>query len=155
MPTLLTRTLTAAMLSVFSAAAAQAGDIAVDDPFARASAGPAKVGAAFMTLKNSGAAADALVAAESPVAARAELHAHTSDGDVMRMRQVSLIDVPAGESVDLQPGGLHIMLIDLKEPLKQGETFPLTLTFAKAGTMTVQVPVKSPGEMAPMPGHQH
>ena len=47
------------------------------------------------------------------------------------------------------------MLIDLKEPLKQGETFPLTLTFAKAGTVTVQVPVKSPGEMAPMPGHQH
>jgi copper(I)-binding protein len=155
MATLLTRILAAAMLSALSSAAAHAGDIVVVDPFARASAGPVKVGAAFMTLKNSGAAADALVAAESPVAARAELHAHTSDGDVMRMRQVSLIDVPAGESVDLQPGGLHIMLIDLKEPLKQGETFPLTLTFAKAGTMTVQVPVKSPGEMAPMPGHQH
>jgi copper(I)-binding protein len=155
MPTLLTRTLTAAMLSVFSAAAAQAGDIAVDDPFARASAGPARVGAAFMTLKNSGAAADALVAAESPVAARAELHTHIKDGDVMRMRQVLSIDVPAGGTVSMQPGGLHIMLIDLKEPLKQGETFPLTLTFAKAGTVTVQVPVKSAAEMAPMPGHQH
>ena len=105
MATLLTRILAAALLSALSSAAAHAGDIAVVDPFARASAGPVKAGAAFMTLKNSGAAADALVAAESPVAARAELHAHISDGDVMRMRQVSLIDVPAGESVDLQPGG--------------------------------------------------
>jgi copper(I)-binding protein len=145
------------MLSVSAAAAAHAGDIAVTDPFARASAGPAKVGAAFMTLKNSGAADDALVAAESPVAARAELHTHIKDGDVMRMRQVPSIDVPARGSVSLQPGGLHIMLIDLKEPLKQGESFPLKLTFAKAGTLTVQVPVKSPAEMAPMPGatNQH
>jgi periplasmic copper chaperone A len=154
MPTLLARTLTAAMLSVFSAAAAHAGDIAVEDPFARASAGPVKVGAAFMIVKNSGAAADALVAAESPVAARAELHTHIKDGDVMRMRQVSSIDVPAGGTVSLQPGGLHIMLIDLKEPLRQGETFPLTLTFAKAGTVAVYVPVKSPAEMGSMPEHQ-
>jgi copper(I)-binding protein len=142
------------MLSVFSAAAAHAGDIAVEDPFARASAGPAKVGAVFMIVKNSGAAADALVAAESPVAARAELHTHIKDGDVMRMRQVSSIDVPAGGTVSLQPGGLHIMLIDLKEPLRQGETFPLTLTFAKAGTVAVYVPVKSPAEMGSMPEHQ-
>ena len=155
MHSLLTRALMAAMLSVSSAAAAHAGDIAVDDPFARASAGPAKVGAAFMTLKNSGAEADALVAAESPVAAHAELHTHIMDGDVMRMRQVAAIDVAPGETVSLQPGGLHIMLIDLKEPLKQGETFPLTLTFAKAGKVAVRVPVKSPAEPAPMPGHQH
>ena len=104
-----------------------------------------------MIMKNSGAAADALVAAELPVAARAELHTHIKDGDVMRMRQVSSIDVPAGGTVNLQPGGLHIMLIDLKEPLRQGETFPLTLTFAKAGKVTVYVPVKSPGEMARCP----
>jgi periplasmic copper chaperone A len=155
MPSLLTRTLTAAMLSILSAAAAYAGEIAVDNPFARASAGPAKVGAVFMTLKNSGAADDALVAAESPVAARAELHMHVMDGDVMRMRQVASIDVPAGGTVSLEPGGLHIMLIDLREPLKQGETLPLTLTFAKAGKVTVQVPVKSPAETAPAPGHQH
>ena len=60
-----------------------------------------------------------------------------------------------GGSVQLAPGGVHLMLIDLKEPLKQGETFPLTLTFAKAGAMTIKVPVKAPAEMAPMPGHQH
>jgi copper(I)-binding protein len=73
----------------------------------------------------------------------------------MRMRQVASIDVPAGGTVSLEPGGLHIMLIDLREPLKQGETLPLTLTFAKAGKVTVQVPVKSPAETAPAPGHQH
>src|SRR5512132_4333375 len=110
--------------------------------------------AAMLSALSSAAAHAGDIVVVDPFAPRAELHAHTSYGDVMRMRQVSLIDVPAGESVDLQPGGLHIMLIDLKEPLKQGETFPLTLTFAKAGTMTVQVPVKSPGGRAPTPGRQ-
>ena len=145
----------AAMLSIFSASAAYSGDVAVDDPFARASAGAAKVGGVFMTLKNSGPAADALVAAESPVAARAELHTHIREGDIIRMRPVEAIDVPPGGAVSLRPGGQHVMLIDLRQPLKQGETFPLTLTLAKAGKMTIEVPVKSPAEMAPMPSHQH
>lgn len=136
--------------------AALAGGISVDDPFARASAGMAKVGAAFMTLQNAGSD-DKLVSATSPVAEHVELHGHLKDGDVMRMRPVESIDVPAGGSVQLAPGGLHLMLIDLKEPLKQGQLFPLTLTFAKAGAMTIDVPVRSPAEMAPMPmpGHQH
>jgi periplasmic copper chaperone A len=134
--------------------AALAGGISVDDPFARASAGMAKVGAAFMTLQNAGSD-DKLVSATSPVAGHVELHGHIKDGDVMRMRSVESIDVPAGGSVQLAPGGLHLMLIDLKDPLKQGQTFPLTLTFAKAGAMTIEVPVKAPAEIAPMPGHQH
>jgi copper(I)-binding protein len=71
------------------------------------------------------------------------------------MRQIEAIDVPAGGSVSLQPGGLHVILINLKQPLKQGEAFPLTLTFAKGGTLTIEVPVKSPAETAPMPSHQH
>ena len=155
MPTPLARALTVALLSVCSPAGVYAGDITIDVPFARASAGSVKTGAAFMVVKNSGATDDALVGAKSPVAARAELHTHIQDGDVMRMRQVSSIDVPAGGTVSLQPGGLHIMLIDLKEPLRPGETFPLTLTFAKAGTVAVYVPVKSPAEMGSMPEHQH
>lgn len=155
MPTLLARALTVVLLSVCCPAGVHASDITIDDPFARASAGSVKVGAAFMVVKNSGATDDALVGAESPVAARAELHTHIKDGEVMRMRQVSSIDVPAGGTVSLQPGGLHIMLIDLKQPLRQGETFPLSLTFAKAGTLAVDVPVKSPAEMGSMPEHQH
>ncbi len=150
-----TPAMAAAVLSILATVPAYAGDIAVDEPFARASAGGATVGAAYMTLKNSGTTADALVAVASPVAARAELHTHIKDGDITRMRKVEEIDVPAGGSVSLQPGGLHVMLIDLRQPLKQGEEFPLTLTFSKAGTMTIQVPVKSPAEMAPMPSHQH
>ena len=90
--------------------AALAGDISVDDPFARASAGMARVGAAFMTLRNAGSD-DKLVSASSPVAEHVELHGHIKDGDVMRMRSVESIDVPAGGSVQLAPGGLHLMLI--------------------------------------------
>ena len=145
----------AAVLSILTTVPAYAGDIAVDEPFARASAGAVTVGAAYMTLKNSGTMADALVAVASPVAARAELHTHIKEGDITRMRKVEEIDVPAGGSVSLQPGGLHVMLIDLRQPLKQGEEFPLTLTFSKAGTMTIQVPVKSPAELTPMPSHHH
>jgi copper(I)-binding protein len=155
MSSLLKPILTAAILSIVSTVGAYGGDITIDDAFARASAGAAKVGGAFMTLRNSGATADALVGVKSPVAARAELHTHIKDGDIMRMRQIEAIDVPAGGSVSLQPGGLHVMLIELKQPLKQGEAFPLTLTFATAGTMTIEVPVKSQAEMAPMPSHQH
>lgn len=155
MNSLLRRAMAAAMLIIFSASGGNAGDITVDDPFARASVGAVKVGAVFMTLKNSGPAADALVAVESPVAARAELHTHIEEGDIIRMRPVEAIDVPPGGAVSLRPGGQHVMLIDLRQPLKQGETFPLTLTLAKAGKMTIEVPVKSPAEMAPMPSHQH
>lgn len=155
MDTWLRRAIVAGMLSIFSTPIAYAGDITVDAPFARASAGAATVGAVFMNLKNSGATADALVAAESPVAARAELHTHIREGDIIRMRPVQAIDVPAGGAVSLQPGGLHVMLIDLRQPLKQGEVFPLTLTFAETGALTIQVSVQSPAGMAPMPAHKH
>ena len=144
--------LPAALAAVVLARPVVAADISVQDPFARASAGMAQAGAAFMTLKNTSAVNDQLVAASTPVSATAELHNHIKEGDVVRMRQVPSIEVPAGGSVALQPGGLHVMLLGLKQPLREGETFPLTLTFAHAGAVTVEVPVKSAGEMAPMPG---
>jgi periplasmic copper chaperone A len=151
---MLSKTIPAALLAVTLAAPVLAADITVAEPFARASAGMAQVGAAFMTLKNGSASDDKLLTASSPVAAGAELHNHIMEGDIMRMREVSSIDVPAGGTVALQPGGLHVMLMGLKQPLRQGEVFPLTLTFAKAGAITVEVPVKAPAEMSPMPGHQ-
>lgn len=132
-----------------------AAEITVQDPFARASAGMAETGAAFMKLNNASAVNDQLVAASTPVSAKTELHDHIKEGDIMRMRQVPSIEVPAGGTVSLQPGGLHIMLMGLKQPLREGETFPLTLTFAHAGAVTVEVPVKSVGEMAPVPGVKH
>ncbi len=145
----------AALAAALCARSVLAADITVTDPFARASAGAASTGAAFMTLKNTSATDDRLVGASSPIAASAELHDHIKDGDIVRMRSVPEIDVPAGGAVALKPGGLHVMLIGLKQPLREGEEIPLTLTFAKAGTVIVEVPVKSAGEMPPMPEMQH
>ncbi|MFZ1414656.1 MAG: copper chaperone PCu(A)C [Defluviicoccus sp.] len=119
------------------------GDLKIDHPWARASAGAAANGAAYMTITTAGTATDQLVKAASPVADKVELHTHILDGDVMRMRPVSGITVNVGEPAVLRPGGLHVMLIGLKEPLKQGGQFPLTLTFEKAGTVTVQVDVEA------------
>lgn len=136
-------------------AAPKAGDIAVEQPFARAT--PAKVGGVFMTLKNAGGTADKLVKAASPVAENVELHTHVKDGDAMRMRPVENIPVPARGQTALEPGGYHVMLIGLKQPLKEGAQFPLTLTFEKAGTVTIQVPVMKAGSMgdAGHGGHKH
>lgn len=135
--------------------APKAGDIAIEQPFARAT--PAKVGGVFMTLKNAGGTADKLVKAASPVAESVELHTHVKDGDAMRMRPVEDIPVPAKGQTGLVPGGYHVMLIGLKQPLKEGTQFPLTLTFEKAGTVTIQVPVMKAGSMgdAGNGGHKH
>lgn len=86
---------------------------------------------------------DVLQSASSPVAGVVELHTHLHDNGVMRMRQVPEIVIPAQQKVALQPGGLHIMLIDLKAPLKVGDTVPLTLRFETAGSVQLDVPVKA------------
>ncbi|MFN3399349.1 MAG: DUF1775 domain-containing protein [Ferrovibrio sp.] len=136
-----------------AAAAVKVGDIAVEQPFARAT--PAKVGGVFLTLKNGGGTADRLVKAASPVAESVELHTHIKDGDAMRMRAVENIPVPAHGQTALEPGGYHIMLIGLKQALKEGGSFPLTLTFEKAGSVTVTVPVQKAGAPAASGGHDH
>lgn len=142
-------------LAILPFTAAFAADITVTQPWARATPAPGGAGAAFMTISNAGAA-DELVKAASPVANVAELHTHTMEGGVMRMSAVPAIEIPANGSATLAPGGLHVMLMGLKAPLAEGSSFPLTLTFAKAGEMTVTVPVMGPGAMAPganmMPG---
>lgn len=131
--------------------AAQIGDIRILAPFARAT--PAKVGGAFMTLQNAGGGADRLLKAESAIAESVELHTHVKDGDAMRMRPVDAIDVPAGGKAELAPGGHHVMLIGLRQPLKEGERFTLTLTFATAGRVDVEVPVMKMGAGAG--SHRH
>lgn len=136
-----------------AAASNKAGDIAIEQPFARAT--PAKVGGVFLVLKNGGGTADKLVKAASPVAENVELHTHIKDGDAMRMRAVDNIPVPAKGQTALEPGGYHIMLIGLKQPLKEGGSFPLTLTFEKAGSVTVTVPVQKAGAGSSSGGHEH
>jgi periplasmic copper chaperone A len=124
------------------------GSLKIDHPWARASAGPARNGAAFFTVENSGRA-DRLVAVSGDLAQRVELHTHRMEGDVLQMRQVEAVEVPAGGTAVLQPGGFHVMLIGLEQPLKEGDHFPLTLTFEQAGSITVEVKVEAVASMGP------
>jgi copper(I)-binding protein len=151
--------LLAAGLSGFDAPAAFAHDyklgaLSIGHPWARASAGPARNGAAFLVIENTGAA-DRLIAVSGEVSERAELHHHMMAGDVMKMRRVEAVEVPANGTAALQPGGLHIMLIGLKQPLQEGERFPLTLTFEAAGEVTVEVAVEGVAGMGPQGGMDH
>ena len=151
--------LLAAGLSGFNAPAAFAHDyklgaLSIAHPWARASAGPARNGAAFLVIENAGAA-DRLIAVSGEVSERAELHSHMMEGDVMKMRRVEAVEVPANGTAALQPGGLHIMLIGLKQPLQEGERFPLTLTFKAAGEIVVEVAVEGVAGMGPQGGTEH
>jgi copper(I)-binding protein len=106
--------------------------VSVSDAYARAIPPGQPNSAVFLTLNNPSGQPRALVAAASPVADAVELHTHIEEGGMMRMRRVERIEVPAGESVSLKPGGLHVMLIGLTRDLNPGETFPVTLQFEPA-----------------------
>lgn len=121
------------------------GDLLIDHPWARPTAGQAKNGAAYLRIVNSGAKADKLLSATTPAAKRAELHTHEHVDGVMRMRQVKSVEVPAKGEVAFKPGGLHVMLFDLEKPLHEGFGFPLMLTFEKAGKVEVTVQIEKPG----------
>ena len=130
----------------------KAGPVDIEHPWARATASSARNGAAYMVLSTHGPDGDRLLSASSPAADKAELHTHQMDNGVMKMRQVDAIEVAPGSPTALQPGGLHVMLFGLKQPLAQGKTFPLTLTFEKAGSVTVEVNVESAGAVTPPHG---
>jgi copper(I)-binding protein len=152
-----------ALLLVAPSALAQGAGVEVKNAWARATPSGAQTGAAYMTLQSS--AGDRLTGASTPTAQVAQLHTMSMEGGVMKMRQVDGIDLPAGQSVTLKPGSYHIMLTGLAQPLKTGQSFPLTLTFAKAASQTVNVTVQNVGAMGPggkggmeMPGmdmHHH
>jgi copper(I)-binding protein len=134
-------------------AVAQTGDVQVTNAWARATPGAAQTAAAYVTIVS--ATGDRLTGASTSAAQKTELHTMTMDGNVMKMRQVDGIDLPAGQAVTLKPGGYHIMLTGLAQPLTEGQTFQLTLTFDKAGTRDVTVAVQKVGSMGPgttMPG---
>lgn len=131
------------------------GDLVIADPWARASAMMAGNGVVFMTIANRGAGPDRLTKAAANVSEVVELHTHQMENGVMRMRQVPGIDVEPGGQAVLKPGGLHVMLINLKTPLVAGQTFPVTLTFEKAGDVTVDAIVAAPGAMEMPVAHHH
>ena len=112
-------------------------------------------GGAFMVLVNKGGA-DRLLGISADVARSTELHEMKMENDVMRMRQVDGIDIGAGQTVELKPGGYHVMFVGLKAPLKAGERFPMKLKFEKAGEVTVDVTIDAPGAaMAASGAMQH
>lgn len=140
--------MTAALSGPAAAADTAVGDLTIYDPWARATVGTG-AGAAFFSVINRGDSGDRLDGAAADVAKSTELHTHIKDGDVMRMRQVPAIEVPANATTTLQPGGLHVMFLGMKAPLEAGSTFPLTLSFADAGTVTVQVQVRDVAATSP------
>ncbi len=121
---------------------ALAQGIEVRDPYARAASPVARSGAAFMEIVNPGPEDDRLLAVDSDVAVRVELHTHIAEGDVMRMVHVEEgFPLPAGETLRLARGGRHVMLMGLAGPLEQGDAFELTLRFERAGDLSVEIPV--------------
>jgi periplasmic copper chaperone A len=145
---ILSRVLTlAACFLVSGIAAAQTGQLEVKDVWARATVGKPDNGAVYLTIVSP--TPDRLVSASSPVANNTDLMTMEGGSSMMKMSYLKAIDVPANKPVNLKPDGLHVWLAGLKQPLKVGETFPLTLTFEKAGRREVTVAVAKPGARGP------
>lgn len=145
--TILKALLVGAAITVSGSVLAQAvstNAIKIEGAYTRATVPGQQVAGGFMKIENKGAA-DQLVSASSPVAGEVQLHEMAMDGNVMKMRQVKDIPVPAGGAVELKPGGLHLMFMNIKAPLAAGETVPVKLKFAKAGEVEVKMPVNAMG----------
>jgi hypothetical protein len=128
----------------------KAAGIVVEQAWARASI--TAIGAAYVSIRNTGKTTDQLIDVRTPVAKRAELHTHLMDNGIMRMRPLKAIELNPGAPAVMRPGGDHIMLMGLTHRLKRGERFPITLRFAKAGEVTVMVSVAGPGARGPAEG---
>lgn len=126
-----------------------ASTIVVEQPWARATPGGAKTGAAYMTLKNNGASGDRLLSATTSVAEKVQFHKMTNEGGVSRMQEMPNVNLEPGAQVVFQPGGMHMMLVELKQPLKEGQTLSITLQFEKAGSIAATVPIEKVGAMRP------
>jgi len=124
-----------------------AAEVTVLSAWARATPGP--TAAAYLELRNDGGEADRLIGASSPLAERIEFHAHRMADGVMSMAAVPEIALPPGETVRLRPGELHFMLFRIAHALRPGDRFPLTLTFERAGTVTIEAVTAGPGAVQP------
>jgi copper(I)-binding protein len=125
------------------------GDITVIQPWARATPGASTAGVIYLEIRNAGAAPDRLMKIETPAAQSAEVHSMEMQNGMMMMQPEGPLDLDAGKSIVLKPGGMHIMLMNLVKPLKAGDAFQATLTFEHAGPVTVTVPVEKAGATAP------
>lgn len=144
--TALIASLGTAALAGDTARSTQAGDITIEQAFSRETLPNQPVAGAFMTVRNMGAASDRLIGGETEIAGRVEIHEMAMVGDVMKMRKLEDgLEIPAGQDVELKPGGYHVMFFDLTGPLKEGEMFEVTLEFAEAGKVVLPVMVMGKG----------
>jgi copper(I)-binding protein len=161
-----------ALLSVLftpaRAAEVKAGDLVITQAWSRATPGGAKVGGGYLTIENKGSAPDRLIGGSAEIADKVQVHEMAMNNGVMTMRPLDKgLVIEPGKTVKLAPGGLHLMLLDLKSPLKQGDKLPITLEFEKAGKVSLSLDVQGIGaqgpsgadgsgghmEMKKMPGH--
>jgi copper(I)-binding protein len=148
--TLLACVLVLTGLSVARAEDVKAGDLVISQAWSRATPGGAKAGAGYLTIENKGSAADRLVAISGDVAGKIEVHEMAMNNGVMTMRPLDNgLAIEPGKTVTLAPGGYHLMLTDLKQPMKQGDKVPLTLQFEKAGKVAVTLDVQGVGAKGP------
>jgi periplasmic copper chaperone A len=128
----------------------KAGDLVIAQAWSRATPGGAKVGGGYLTIENKGTVPDRLIGGSSEAAGKVELHEMAMNNGVMTMRPLEKgLTIEPGTTVKLAPGGFHLMLMDLKAPLKQGDKLPITLEFEKAGKVQVSLDVQSVGAQAP------
>lgn len=147
----------AALLTLLSAPLraedVKAGDLLITQAWSRQTPSGAKVAGAYLTIENKGTTADRLVSGSTDVAGRFEIHEMAMDGGVMKMRPLDNgLAIDPGKTVKLAPGGYHVMLMDLKGQLKQGDKVPVTLQFEKAGKVNVSLDVQGVGAQAPSGG---
>jgi periplasmic copper chaperone A len=150
------RTLVSAVfLATLAAAPAQAqevraGDLSITQAWSRATPGGAKIGVGYLTIENKGSTPDRLTSASAEIAGKVEVHEMAMHNGVMTMRPLDDgLDIDPGKTVKLAPGGSHLMLVDLKNPLKQGDKVPLTLEFERAGKVELSLDVQAIGAQAP------
>ncbi|WP_262029588.1 DUF1775 domain-containing protein [Microvirga sp. Mcv34] len=136
--------------------AVKAGTLTLEQAWSRATPGGAKVGGGYVSITNTGTAPDRLIGGSFPLASKVEVHEMRLDGDVMRMKPVEGgLEIKPGATVELKPGGLHLMFMDLKEPLKEGQNVKGTLIFEKAGSVEVEYAVRGMGGGAAPAEHKH
>lgn len=147
-------TLAAGVLFSTSVLAGAADNVSVQDPYVRLAPPNAPATGAFMVIKNNGDQEVKVVKADNPMSKATELHTHLNEGGVMKMRPVAAIEIKAKGEAVLKPGGLHVMLIDLKAAMQEGDSVPITLTFDDGSSKQVDAKVVRPSP-APVQQKQH
>jgi hypothetical protein len=132
------------------------GDLKIDHPWTRATPGGAKVAGGFMKITNTGSQPDRLIGGSAVPAGIFEVHEMRMEGNVMKMRALEKgIEIKPGQTVELKPGGFHVMFMDLNSPFKEGERIKGTLVFEKAGTIEVEYKVEARGSSGGHGAHNH